>query len=199
MSSLRDFDQCREHLTGQLTEFRNAIERYPNIGYNDRPTEYLVIRNKYNSIESELNEWSASAVTWPPKTRRRAEEEIAKLRHELTTINSAFTATVTEENRNRLLGDAKGELEDNQVADILLDGMSEATKAGTVILDELGKQRSTITNISSNLGQLERELDEGESILNEIECRGRTRMMFLIAVYVFLGITFCVFIYYILR
>lgn len=199
MSSLKDFNQCKEHLTGQLAEFRKAIERYPNVGYNDRPTEYLVIRNKYNTIESELNEWSSSAVTWPPKIKHRAEEEIARMREELEMINNSFTANVSEENRNKLLGDVKVELEDTQVADILLDGVDEATKAGTAILDNLAHQRSTITNISSNLSKMDKELDEGESILNEIECRGRTRRMFLIGVYVFLGITFLVFIYYILR
>ena len=197
--SLQDFNQCKEHISEEIAEFRKAIERYPTLGYNDRPTEYLVIRNKFNAIESELDEWASSAVTWPPKVRKMAEDAIQNLRTELREIYGSFTTSVTEDNRAKLLGDAKVELDDGQVADILLDGVDEATKAGTAILDDLAKQRETITNISSNIGKLNEELDVGESILNEIECRGRQRIFFLYGVYIFLGITFLVFIYYILR
>jgi hypothetical protein len=80
------------------------------------------------------------------------------------------------------------------MADSLLDGANEANSCGIGILDELGKQRGKLGNISDNLRQLNTELDCGESLLNEMQYRSRQRKYFLVVVFLF--VTLCVFVYY---
>ena len=194
-----DFQQWKDHLHESLAEFQMAIERYPTLGYNDRPTEYVVIRNRFNAIEAELKELSSSAITWPPTVRKWAEEEIEVLTKRVNEIYYGFTHELTEDNRNRLLEGAHVDLEKEEIADILTDDVNEAKSTGQAILEDLSRQRQALGNISNNLNVMDRELDRGSSILNEMECRGRMRRFFLIGVCAFLVLVLIVFIYYILR
>jgi hypothetical protein len=85
------------------------------------------------------------------------------------------------------------------LADGLLDGANLAKDSGIGILDELGRQRTKLGHISGDAHRLSTDLDRGESLLNEMQCRSRQRTFFLVAVILFLFITFGVFIYYILN
>jgi hypothetical protein len=85
------------------------------------------------------------------------------------------------------------------MADSLLDGSNEEKGCGIGILEELGKQRGKLGNISDNVRQLNIDLYHGESLLNEMQCRSRQRKYFLVSVVVFLFATLGLLIYYILN
>jgi hypothetical protein len=80
------------------------------------------------------------------------------------------------------------------MAESLLDGSNKAKGCGIGILEELGKQRWKLGNISDNVRQLNTDLDRGESLLNEMQCRRRQRKYILVGVVVFLFVTLGVFI-----
>jgi hypothetical protein len=84
----------------------------------------------------------------------------------------------------------------DRLADGLLEGASEARECGIGIRDELGKQRGKLGHIAGNMKQLGTDLDRGESLLNEMQCRSRQRKYFLFGVTVFLLVIFGVFVYY---
>lgn len=196
---LREYEQCKRHLEEELDEFQRCIEKYPTLKYNERPVEYSVIQNKHRTIECDIKEMMDFAVTWNTDLRSEANEFTNRIKMKLNELYFEFNNDINESNRERLLGGHKTEIDNSKAADILIDDVNEAKATGLTLLDELGKQKSTINRISGNLTEMDITLDEGESLLNEMECRGRQRKMFLYGVYVFLFITFCVFIYYILN
>lgn len=196
----QEFDELRAHIDGQMAELRKCISAYPTLGYNDKTNAYAQIRDQCDQITQSLSETDATAVTWPSSLQAKVREYTSGVRAEFANIQYRFTTQVSEDNRQQLMGDEYTKtLPKEQLANAAIDEMNDTREIGLGILEEMGRQRATIGNISGNLTLLGSELDAGESLLNEMECRSRQRTLFLYGVIAFLLLTLAVFVYYILK
>jgi hypothetical protein len=196
----REHQQFKEHIDSQFSEIKQAITNYPRTGHSARSLAYSQITQGFEQLQCDLKEWQSTSETWDAGLRRSARTYIDQVRADISNLRLAFVAQVSEENRSQLLANAETRtIERDRLADELLGGAGEAKECGIGILDELGKQRSTLMHISGNVKQLDSDLDRGESLLNGMQCRSRQRKLFLVGVCVFLLITIGVFIYYILN
>ena len=195
-----EFAQYQDHITNLLNEYKNSINEYPNVGYNDRANQLSIIRNKYNQLQLDINEWNSTSATWPPPLRNKVRDCTEQIKAEVERLNVSFNSRVTEIARQDLLGNSIGvTLEQEAAANSLIDNANQSKELGMGILDELSRQRGKMGSISTHLTQMNDDLDRTGSVLHEMQCRDRQRKYFLIAVNIFLFITLCVFIYYILK
>ena len=196
----QELDEFKAHIDGQMSELRKQISQYWDLTYNDKSSAYAAIRDHCDQIEESLNEIDATSVTWPVQLQRMVREYTSSVRADFANIQYRFTTRVSEDNRQQLIGDEYTKtICQEELATAALEELNDTREIGIGILEEMGRQRSTIGNISGNLGKMGAELDVGETILNEMECRSRQRTLFLYGVIAFLVLTLCVFIYYILR
>lgn len=195
-----ELEEFQQHIDAQMQELQILITDYAKLGYNDKANAYSRIRNKFDQISSDLTEMDSTAATWLSELRNRERDYTAKVRSEFANIQYKFNNEVSEENRRRLLGDSyTSTIDQDRLTDALLDDVNDTKEIGIGILQEMDRQRNTITNISGNINSMNTELDTGESLLNEMQCRSKQRTYFLYGVVFFLFVTVCVFIYYILK
>lgn len=200
LSLMAELEEFQQHIDAEMAELESMIANYSLLGYNDKSAAYAQIRNKTDQISSDLTEMDSTSATWLPELRTQERAYTAKIRSEFANIQYKFNSEVSEENRRRLLGDSHiPTLDQNRAADTLIDDLNDTKEIGIGILQEMDRQRNTIVSISSNINALDTELDTGESLLNEMECRSRQRQYFLYGVVFFMFITVCVFVYYILK
>jgi hypothetical protein len=195
-----EYAQFRDHIETQIADLNRSISQYPSRGYHDRAAAYSQIARAFDQVSRDLSEWQAAAETWPVAWRSQAAASLRQIRADLATMQQQFTSQAAEANRQQLLGNPDTRtIERDRLADGLLDGANQAKESGVVILDELGKQRGKLGHIAGNVLQLSADLDRGESLLNEMQCRSRQRKYFLAGVVLFLVVTLGVFVYYILN
>lgn len=195
-----EFSQYQDHITNLLNEYKSSINEYPNVGYNDRANQLSTIRDKYNQLKRDLSEWNSTSATWPPPLRNKVRECTDQIKAEVERLNVSFNSSVTEIARQDLLGNSIGvSLEQEAAANSLIENANQSKELGMGILDELSRQRGKMGSISTRLTQMNGDLDRTDSVLHEMQCRDRQRKYFLWGVNIFLFITLCVFIYYILK
>lgn len=195
-----EFSQYQDHITNLLNEYKSSINEYPNAGYNDRANQLSTIRDKYNQLKRDLNEWNSTSATWPPPLRNKVRECTDQIKAEVERLNVSFNSSVSEIARQDLLGNSIGvSLEQEAAANSLIENANQSKELGMGILDELSRQRGKMGSISTRLTQMNGDLDRTDSVLHEMQCRDRQRKYFLWGVNIFLFITLCVFIYYILK
>ncbi|OHS95935.1 hypothetical protein TRFO_37927 [Tritrichomonas foetus] len=195
-----EFSQYQDHISNLLNEFKECIQEYPNVGYNDRATQYATIRNKYTQLKLDLSEWNSTAATWPPSLRNKVRNYTDSIKTEVESLNISFNADVTEASRKELLGNSvTSTIDQEAAADSLINNANETKDLGIGILEELDRHRTKLVDISGKVTQLDTGLDRAGGILHEMQCRDRQRKYFLWGVNIFLFITLCVFIYYILK
>jgi hypothetical protein len=195
-----EYTQFKDHIEAQIADLNESISQYHSKSYHDRAAAYSQISRTFDQISRDLSEWQATAETWPASWRSQVSVYLRQVRANLSAIQQQFTSQVAEANRQQLLGNPSTQtIERDRLADGLLDGANQAKDAGIGILDELGRQRTKLGHIAGNAHQLNADLDRGESLLNEMQCRSRQRKYFLVGVILFLFITLGVFIYYILN
>ena len=196
----QELGEFKEFIDSQMAELRRAISEYPKTGYNDKSAAYSEIRSHCDQISNALNEMESTSATWPSLLKAQVNDYTAGVRSEFANMQYRFNDQVAQENRAKLLGDSYTQtIQQEELADAMLDEVNETRNIGIGILEEMGRQRGTIGSISGNLSKMDNELDTGSALLNEMECRSRQRTFFLYGVVVFLLITIGVFIYYILR
>ncbi|KAK8863561.1 Vesicle transport through interaction with t-SNAREs 1A [Tritrichomonas musculus] len=195
-----EFSQYQDHITNLLNEYKSSINEYPNAGYNDRANQLSTIRDKYNQLKRDLSEWNSTSATWPPPLRNKVRECTDQIKAEVERLNVSFNSSVSEIARQDLLGNSIGvSLEQEAAANSLIENANQSKELGMGILDELSRQRGKMGSISTRLTQMNGDLDRTDSVLHEMQCRDRQRKYFLWGVNIFLFITLCVFIYYILK
>lgn len=195
-----EFQQYQEHIDSLVSEYRKAINGYPHMNYNDRASQLEKIRSQYNQIRSDISEWEATSATWPSMLRKQVKQYVTSLKPEIEKLNNQFQADASESSREQLLGSAIAqEIDQNRLADELLDNANEIREVGTGILQNLGTQRKTITHFDGMLDDMNSSLSDAESLIGEMRCRDKQRKIFLYGIAVALIITILVFLYFLFK
>ena len=206
---MSDFSNIQEDINKTINEIKDILKSYLNYEKIEREIKKEFKENKLNDLKKNIEEISNEIIMWDKNNSKEGYKFLNNIKAEIQIIESNFIDLKKKiKDREILLGnqfnDQRNMIEDNSqllnkkgnLINELSKEVNFAKETGTDILSNLNDQRDKLGHINEELSRLESNIDTGDTLLEEMICRGKRRTIFLWFLIIVLIICMFLFLYF---